>query len=242
MSMMTDHTSNTASYPWFSRPESVAGGFLPPLPTISTYPRFDLASIISSSGSGGPTPPTVNTDLESYQFELPYLTPRSVSGLGSEMRSSRNLTPPKRTPSSVWSTYSSPFHSPSDTNPSLNSLSYQTSTSISTPYGTSNFIHFTPADATMTSQAPVSCIIPVREGPVGGITGMGMDMSGEGELGRHKRNLSNWSHLTDRTAARPDSEVMPFENFICSLNTAAMVEAETQWARDGRSRIHKGKK
>lgn len=238
MSMMTDHTSNTASYPWFSHPESVGGGFLPPLPTISTYPRFDLASIISSSGSGGPTPPTVNTDLESYQFELRYLTPRSVSGLGSEMRSSRILTPPKRTPSSVWSTYSSPFHSPSDTNPGLNSLSYQTSTSISTPYRTSSFIHFTLADATMTSQAPVSYTIPVREGPVGGITGM----SGEGELGRHKRNLSNWTHLTDRSAARPDSEVMPFENFIYSLNTAAMVEAETQRVRDGRSRIHKGKK
>lgn len=49
---------------------------------------------------------------------------------------------------------------------------------------------------------------------------MGMGMSGEGDLGRHKRNLSNWSHLTERSAARPDSEVMPFENFIYSLNTA----------------------
>lgn len=242
MSMMTDHTSNTASYPWFSRPGSVAGGFLPPLPTISTYPGFDLASIIPSSGSGGPTPPTVTTDLESYQFELPYLTPRSVSGLGSEMRSSRILTPPKRIQSSVWSTYSSLFHSSPDTNPSLSSLLYRTSTSISTPYGTSSFIHFTPTDATITPQAPVSYTSPVRKGPVGGIIGMGMGMGGEGELGRHKRNLSNWSHLTEGSAARPDSEVMPFENSIYSLNTAAMVEAKTQRARDGRSRIHKGKK
>lgn len=242
MSMMTDHTSNTAIYPWFSRPGSVGGGFLPSLPTISTYPGFDLASIIPSSGSGGPRPPTVNIDLESYQFELPCLTPQSVSGLGSEMRPSRILTPPKRTPSSVWSTYSSLFDSSSDTNPSLSSLSYHTSTSISTPYGTSSFIHFTPTDVTMTSQAPVSYTILVRERPVGGISDIGMGMSGEGELGWHKRNLSNWSHLTERSAARPDSEVMPFEDSIYSLNTAAMVEAETQQARDGTSRIRKGKK
>lgn len=94
----------------------------------------------------------------------------------------------------------------------------------------------------MTSQAPVSYTILVREGPVGGISDIGMGMSGEGELGWHKRNLSNWSHLTERSAARPDSEVMPFEDSIYSLNTAAMVEAETQQARDGTSRIRKGKK
>ncbi|OXG15693.1 hypothetical protein C366_04285 [Cryptococcus neoformans Tu401-1] len=238
MSMMTDHTSNTASYPWVSRPGSGAGEFPPPLPITSTYTGFNLASIIPSSSSGRPTP-TINTDLERNPFGLPYMTPRSVSGLGSGGRSSRILTPPKKVPASSWPTDLPLSYSSSDFNPtSASAASYpistftSDSTFISTPYGATSAIHFTPTHASPTPWAPIPYTTPVRESLLGGIAGMGVDMSGGG-LGWHKRSLSNWSHLTERSAARPDSEVMPFESFIHSLNGTALEEAKRQRAREG---------
>lgn len=238
MSMMTDHTSNSACHPWLSLPGCAAGEFPPPLPTISTYTGFNLASTITSSGSGRPTP-TINTDMERKAFGLPYMTPQSVSGLGSGARSSRILTPPKKVPPSAWPTDTPLSHCSFDTNPISTSTPYPTSTftsdytSISTSYGTPKVIHFTTTHANLIPWAPIPYTIPVCESPLAGVAGMGVDMNGGGGLGWHKRSLSNWSHLTARSAARPDSDVMPFESFIYSLNGAAMEEAERQRASEG---------
>ncbi|WVQ73609.1 hypothetical protein IAR50_003189 [Cryptococcus sp. DSM 104548] len=225
MSMMTDHTGHSQFY---SRPGSVVGDGeeVPPLPTSSSYPGWGLgmgiglgsagAPLAARGGGGGggvgPVRPRIDTDLEKNPYGLPYMSHgRDASGGLSAMGLGLNSSMAR---TSSW--YDSSALS-GISNPWSRSLTLQTSQSSFIPPNipsTPPTSYSIPQPHARPSTAP-SHTLPMT-------TSVTTPNSAE-----HQRSQSTFSHMTERSAARPDSEVIPFESFMSSLNAAAAATRST---------------
>ncbi|ODN81082.1 hypothetical protein L202_03177 [Cryptococcus amylolentus CBS 6039] len=213
MSMMTDHTGHSQFY---SRPGSVVGD-VPPLPTSSTWPGWifgSVAPVPGGLGGGGAVRPRIDTDLEKNPYGLPHMSHgRDASGGLSAMGTSSHMGLMGLMPSGYESATLSGLSGTS--NPWPRTLNHQTSQMPLLPPSSSNTSpsspptsYSSPQSHARPSTAPSHTLPPV--------TSVTTPNSAE-----HQRSQSTFSHMTERSGARPDSEVIPFESFISSLNAAA---------------------
>ncbi|WVQ81145.1 hypothetical protein IAT38_003267 [Cryptococcus sp. DSM 104549] len=250
-STLTDHTTGTNHMPWLSRPGS-AEGYPPPLPTTTSYPGFlghgsglggapALSSSPAGAGSTTPSRPTVVTDFlgmaDKNPFNLPYMSSPATSSAHPGGSASTLLS--DKFSSTLGSTIGAALGLGlgSRSEVQLMEMQRQAGAGASAGAGAGGAVGASPASASKLTSPPsawsasASGISPHTKPTPATPDAPGVpapSAPGTGEMGYHKRSQSNYS---ERSAARPDSDVMPFESFIHSLNAAAKEEAE----REGRA-------